>query len=71
MPRLQIDIKEQKLKVIEGLMNECGFSTKKDLFQQCVDSFSVGGWREEAGTHDRVDRRENQKISGTPNAGAQ
>jgi hypothetical protein len=39
MPRLQIDIKEQKVKVIEELMDQCGFSTKKDLFNNALTLF--------------------------------
>jgi hypothetical protein len=39
MPRLQIDIAEQKLKTIESLMHECGFATKKDLFNNALTLF--------------------------------
>jgi hypothetical protein len=39
MPRLQIDIAEQKLKAIEHLMEVCGFSTKKDLFNNALTLF--------------------------------
>lgn len=39
MPRLQIDVAEQKLKTIENLMEECGFSTKKDLFNNALTLF--------------------------------
>ncbi|MBC9878667.1 hypothetical protein G8O24_15100 [Bradyrhizobium sp. INPA01-394B] len=39
MPRLQIDVAEQKLRAIELLMEECGFSTKKDLFNNALTLF--------------------------------
>ena len=39
MPRLQIDVAEQKLKTIEHLMQECGFATKKDLFNNALTLF--------------------------------
>jgi hypothetical protein len=34
--RLQIDITEERLREIERLMDECGFSSKKEFFDNAV-----------------------------------
>ena len=39
MPRLQIDVTDQKLKAIDSLMEVCGFTTKKDLFNNALTLF--------------------------------
>ena len=58
MPRLQIDIKEQKVKVIEELMDECGFSTKKDLFNNALTLFQWAvGEKKQGHTIASIDER--------------
>jgi hypothetical protein len=39
MPRLQIDVTDNKVKTMEKLMEACGFSTKKDLFNNALTLF--------------------------------
>jgi hypothetical protein len=34
--RIQIDISEEQLSELETLMGECGFSTKKELFDNAI-----------------------------------
>ncbi len=36
MTRLQIELDEQKLEVLEGLMETCGLRTKKDLINNAL-----------------------------------